>query len=323
MDNERNKLVRINISDIEYSKSKLKENDFQLYEKLKLSIQSQGQLKSITVCELENGKYECIEGSKILKCMIELNYNEVIAINIGKVTQTQKDIIRLQLFKDFFMVDYSAVGVMLKEILNDVQVINLCNTIPFDKRQVENLINLTKFDWDAFNLNKQNEGQMSLFGNVENSTELIEEEDDELLRQTYPANIEGSNEFNEFAKQEIIEHIKIEQPIELHIEKPIQAVIEKPIEPFVEKSMSSLFETVKETPSIINHQQIIEKEEIKTSVEVSHEYAHIVYEQDGEYKMMPERQYFDIGKKYEQLHRNTFSNCRLFIHNLNQKSNLS
>jgi hypothetical protein len=185
------------------------------------------------------------------------------------------------------------------------------------------LINLTKFDWDAFNLNKQNEGQMSLFGNVENSTELIEEEDDELLRQTYPANIEGSNEFNEFAKQEIIEHIKIEQPIELHIEKPIQAVIEKPIEPFVEKSMSSLFETVKETPSIINHQQIIEKEEIKTSVEVSHEYAHIVYEQDGEYKMMPERQYFDIGKKYEQLHRNTFSNCRLFIHNLNQKSNLS
>jgi hypothetical protein len=320
MDNERNKLVRINISDIEYSKSKLKENDFQLYEKLKLSIQSQGQLKSITVCELENGKYECIEGSKILKCMIELNCNEVIAINIGKVTQTEKDIIRLQLFKDFFMVDYSAVGVMLKEILNDVQIINLCNTIPFDKRQVENLINLTKFDWDAFNLNKQNEGQMSLFGNVENSSELIEEEDESQLN-LFDIVEKPIEEVEQ--TQIIVNEIQIQQPIELHIEQPIKTIIEKPIEPFVEKSMSSLFETVKETPQTINHQQTIEKEEIKTNIEVSHEYAHIVYEQDGEYKMMPERQYFDIGKKYEQLHRNTYSNCRLFIHNLNQKSNLS
>ena len=309
MDSERNKLVRIKISDIEYNKSKLKDNDYQLFEKLRMSIQSQGQLKSITVCELENGKYECIEGSKILKSMIELNYEEVIAINIGKVTQTEKDIIRLQLFKDFFMVDYSAVGLMLKEIINEVQVIKLCNTIPFDKRQVENLINLTKFDWEAFNLNKQLEGQMSLFGMVQKDEIIEKVEDDELLRQSYPANVEGSNEFNEFAKQEIIEHIKIEQTI---IEKQIT---------ITEKDMLSLFdEPFNELSLFAKLDETIVNDEIKTDDEVLPQYAHIVYEEDGEYKMMPERQYFDIGKKYEQLHRNTFSNCRLYINELKQKS---
>jgi hypothetical protein len=306
MDSERNKLVRIKISDIEYTKSKLKDNDYQLFEKLRMSIQSQGQLKSITVCELENCKYECIEGSKILKSMIELNYDEVIAINIGKVTQIEKDIIRLQLFKDFFMVDYSAVGLMLKEIVNEVQIMKLCNTIPFDKRQVENLINLTNFDWEAFNMNKQLEGQMSLFG-------MLQEKEEEVME--YISNeIDVTNQIELIDEQPIIE----KEPV---IEKPITSLIEKPISNEIEKDMSILNETITHISSIpkIEQPTIVRNDFIKDG-EVLHEYAHIVYLENGEYKMMPERQYFDIGKKYEQLHRNTFSNCRMYINELKQKS---
>jgi hypothetical protein len=288
MANERNQLVKLNISDVVYTKSKIKENDYQLIEKLKMSIQAQGQLKSILVCEGDLNKYQCIEGSKILFCLIELGYEYVYAINIGKLTETEKDIIRLQVMKDYFLVDYSMVGLMLRDISSQTPINKLSNIIPFDARQVENLINLTNFDWETFNLNKQTEGQMSLFG----------------FNDTIPNQIEYEEPQIEIKQ---IEEKKEVEKIDNEVKESIS----------FEKNMSTLSENIIEETKIIESKQ--ETVQPTSSDEVKHEYAHIVYYEDGQYKMMPERQYFDIDKKHEQLYRNTFSNCRLFIANKNNQ----
>lgn len=164
-------MERINIDDIYCIEDGIKDMDFQLFQKLKYSIEKRGQIRNILVCEKENNKYECLEGSKILKALKELNVSEVLAINMGVLSENDKALVRLENFRDYFTTNYVQVGVLIKKLSETIRVADICNSIPFDVRQAEHLITMTEFNWELFNQNKQIEGQVSLFDCFEEEEE--------------------------------------------------------------------------------------------------------------------------------------------------------
>jgi len=166
MESTRNKLVRVKISSVILYDEEIKEYDLKLFEKLKRSIEKRGQLKNIIICESENG-FECLEGSKIVRALKEIGQDSVVAYNLGVLSEEDKKIIRIEVFRDFFLTNYVHIGKLLKEISQTIKLDDVCNTIPFDLRQAKHLINMHHFDWDDFNNNKQIEGQSSLFDLIE------------------------------------------------------------------------------------------------------------------------------------------------------------
>ena len=168
MESTRNKLVRIKISSVILYDEEIKEFDLKLFEKLKRSLQKRGQLKNIIVCESEKG-FECLEGSKIVKALKELGQDSIIAYNLGLLSEEEKNIIRIELFRDFFLTNYVHIGKLLKEVSKTTKLDEICNTIPFDLRQAKHLINMHDFDWEDFNQNKQIEGQSSLFDLIDDA----------------------------------------------------------------------------------------------------------------------------------------------------------
>lgn len=163
MERKKNNLVRISCKDIIISDNNLKDNDYQLYQKLKNCILNRGQLKTILVCKTLDNRYECLEGSKIVKILKELDIDEVLAIDCGYLTENEKMIVKIEMSKDYFLTDYVMIGKMLKQISNEFNLRKVCNSIPFDIRQADHLISMTEFNWEIFALGKQVENQINLF----------------------------------------------------------------------------------------------------------------------------------------------------------------
>ena len=67
MERPRNTLVRLNINLINIIDEQIKEYNHQLYAKMQKSVEKRGQLKNIVVCETEDGRFDCLDGSKMVK----------------------------------------------------------------------------------------------------------------------------------------------------------------------------------------------------------------------------------------------------------------
>ena len=175
MERPRNTLVRINLNLINLIDDQIKEYDHQLYAKMKKSVEKRGQLKNIVVCETKEGKFECLDGSKMVKIYREIGQNHIIAFNLGVLSDEEKNIVRIELSRDYFLTNYVYIGSLLKESLKTHKIEEICNILPFDKRQVEHLVSMTDFDWEAFNQTKQVEGQKSIF-DLDDEVEEAKEE---------------------------------------------------------------------------------------------------------------------------------------------------
>jgi len=211
----------LKIADIQFSERNIKENDSLLFEKMKKSIQLRGQLKNVVVCETETG-YECLEGSKICKALKELGFVEVLGMNMGILSDEQKNLVRIEISRDYFLTNYVFIGEMLKQISDTHKLEEICNYLPYDVRQAKKMISMTEFDWDAFEQNKQIEGQISMF-------DIIEEEEEEPLQQW---------------QEEVLE-MQIEQTLEVKEDfvfpTDLDKITDEPVEEEKVIGMSDLF----------------------------------------------------------------------------------
>ena len=231
-------MVGIKTKDIVFNPEPLKEEDAQLFQKLKSSILKRGQIRNIVVCESEGGKYECLEGSKITKAMMDLGQEDIMAINLGELSEDEKNLVRLETFKDYFLVNYSQVGMVMKEMKNKMKVEDFCGTIPFDKRQSENLIAMTEFDWELFAQNKQIEGQKSLFEIFEDE---ITEDDVINLNDIIDSWDVNEQSVQQLAPEEIVEVLIFEEPEE----------VVKKEETELEKTLNVLVNVIEEQTKIM------------------------------------------------------------------------
>jgi hypothetical protein len=154
----------------------IKEHDTQLHAKLRKSVERRGQLKNIVVCETKDGRFECLDGSKMVKIFTEIGQTHITAFNLGILSDEEKNIVRIELSRDYFLTNYVYIGILLKETLKTHKIEDICNILPFDKRQVEHLVSMSDFDWEGFNQTKQVEGQKSIF-DVDEEDEIVVETD--------------------------------------------------------------------------------------------------------------------------------------------------
>ncbi len=162
MESKKNTVLGIDIELIDFQQEQFKEQDVQLFAKLKRCIEVRGQIRNVVVC-VSGERYECLEGSKIIRAMREIGHKEVLCMNMGEITENEKELLRIEISRDYFLTNYVFLGKVLKKLSSSLRTEDMCGTIPFDSRQVNHLIKMTEFDWEAFSQNKQIEGQVSLF----------------------------------------------------------------------------------------------------------------------------------------------------------------
>jgi len=236
MEKQGNRVEYLKIADIQFSERNIKENDSLLFEKMKKSIQLRGQLKNVVVCETETG-YECLEGSKICKALKELGFVEVLGMNMGILSDEQKNLVRIEISRDYFLTNYVFIGEMLKQISDTHKLEEICNYLPYDVRQAKKMISMTEFDWDAFEQNKQIEGQISMFDIIEEEEEPLQQWQEEVLEMQIEQTLEVKEHFvfpTDLDKitDEPVEEEKVIGMSDLFFE--LNGNVEETIQPYVE-----------------------------------------------------------------------------------------
>ena len=213
MENARNKMEFIDITKIDVNEQEIKENDSLLIEKIKKTISKYGQVKSIVVVE-KNDSYLCVDGSKVLRCMKELQYSEAHCINVGKLSDEDELLLRISISRDYFLTNYVLLGELFKELRKSKKIEDICNFVPFDTRQVNKMIDMTEFDWEAFNQNKQIEGQITMFDVFEETNQEIlseqKQSEQEVEEFIFPTSLDIIHEPKKVEEEKSNEDEKVE-----------------------------------------------------------------------------------------------------------------
>jgi hypothetical protein len=125
-----------------------KTEDQEKSKKLKENIKRNGQIENIIVRELDNNKFEVVNGNHRLDVLKDLKYKKVHCYNFGKISKAQAIRIAIETNETKFESDSIALAQRIKEIskhFNDLPV-----TMPYTEQEIENFKTLTDFNWDQF-----------------------------------------------------------------------------------------------------------------------------------------------------------------------------
>lgn len=128
--------------------------DFVMFEKLKLSLKTFGQLRPINCHMLGEKGLFCFEGTMILKAMKELGCDE-IECNVFDFTVARQ--VQLSINE----LNFKTCEVELGNILNNVQLNE--GLLPFSQTEIDALKKLLNFDWAEFERTKNDPKQTNLF----------------------------------------------------------------------------------------------------------------------------------------------------------------
>jgi DNA-binding transcriptional ArsR family regulator len=127
----------------------LKEDDPSFYLRLKERLKKRGQTRTVLVCE-KGDRYEVLEGTKIVRALKELGETEVLCYNLGELSEIDKDLVRLEVSKDYFLMNYVSVGKLLKKLMDaGMTEDEILHTVPYDRHKVQTLVDFLGFDWNS------------------------------------------------------------------------------------------------------------------------------------------------------------------------------
>jgi len=112
------------------------------FEALKQEIQKRGQIYPIIVRELEDGKYQIIDGEHRWKAMKELGYKTIKVINLGKIDEKLAKILTINLNQirgEFEDLEFAE---LLKSLLQEMSIQNLANEIYLTEEDIQGYLSL-------------------------------------------------------------------------------------------------------------------------------------------------------------------------------------
>jgi len=118
-------------------------NDDYLHEKLLNNFKRNGQIENIIVRELDTGFYEVVNGNHRLDVIKELNFDKVYCFNLGKISTQQAQRIAVEVNETRFRNDEYSLAKVFQDILNEYDMSDLMESIPFTEKEIEDYINLT------------------------------------------------------------------------------------------------------------------------------------------------------------------------------------
>lgn len=139
----------INVDQLVKAEWNYKTNDEKLQEKLINNLKRNGVILNINVREIDDGKYEVIDGNHRLDAMQKLNIKEVVARNHGKITLAQATRISIELNETQHAADVYKLRDSVDHILTEFDKDEFLETAPYDENEIDNLLNIRHYDLDG------------------------------------------------------------------------------------------------------------------------------------------------------------------------------
>lgn len=152
----------INIGQLVKADWNYKTNDDVLLQKLAANIKRNGQIENILVRELETGFFEIVNGNHRYDALLQLGIQEIMAFNLGNVTHTQAKRIAIETNETVFKADHVRLAELIGEIIQDFDISELIETMPYSQEDLDSFTNLLNFDWNQFEDNITTEPQSNV-----------------------------------------------------------------------------------------------------------------------------------------------------------------
>ena len=133
-------IKKINIDEIKTSKS-VNNRDLEVYLLLKKNIKKYGQLYPILI----DANFNIIKGNTIYKILKELNHND-IWVNIISIDNKDQLYLELKLLKN------EPNPIECFKLMKNIDSSDNC--LPYNKKQINDFINLLSFNWDLYKTQK-------------------------------------------------------------------------------------------------------------------------------------------------------------------------
>lgn len=137
------------IKNLLYADWNYKTDDDEILAKLTKNIKKNDLIENLIVRELDNGKFEVVNGNHRLKVMHILKKSEAMCFNLGKITRSEAQRIAVETNETRFASDDTRLASLLKEISADFDVSDLLTTVPFSQDEINDLLKLADFDWES------------------------------------------------------------------------------------------------------------------------------------------------------------------------------
>jgi hypothetical protein len=175
------KYIELETSKLKKAKWNYKTDNPKLLEKLKANIQRNGQIENILVREIKDG-YEVVNGNHRLDALKQLGFKNVVAYNLGKITQASAMRVAIETNETKFDSDPLKVAETLNTILQEFDLDDSSLTMPFDKTELEEakrMLNKDLRDYkkeieqdDAIEIKEKGQKEFILYATAEELTKF-------------------------------------------------------------------------------------------------------------------------------------------------------
>lgn len=132
-----------------------KKDDEYIAKSLVNNLKSNGQIENIIIRELKTGFYEIVNGNHRYQAMLQINQDVVICYvyNEGELSDAQAKRIAIETNETAFENDVIKLAALLQEISEETALDELEKTMPYNLKEMENLVALNDFEWTPPALN--------------------------------------------------------------------------------------------------------------------------------------------------------------------------
>ena len=145
-------ILKTNISLPDWS---FKSIDSDAFRKLEKSIIKNGQLKSIVVRSLGDGKYEVVDG-KIVFSILKLLEVDYIWCQVVKMDRLESQLLYMQLNYNFDT-DFIELAKTVKKLAKNYSTIEISRLVDLTVKEINDLITLNDFDFERYKPITQND----------------------------------------------------------------------------------------------------------------------------------------------------------------------
>ena len=115
--------------------------------KLVENIRRNGQLETIIVRELDENRYEVVNGNHRLAAFITLEAKEIAVCNVGKITDAAARRMAIETNETRFERNDLVFAERLTEIMQEFPASELLLTMPYTEEELQSALSVQTFDW--------------------------------------------------------------------------------------------------------------------------------------------------------------------------------
>jgi hypothetical protein len=124
-----------------------KKEDEERSKKLVANLKRNGQVETLLVRHLPNGKMEVVNGNHRYDALAELGVKSAAVCDLGKVSKAEAMRLAVETNETNFETDYVKLSGLFKEMKLEFKEDDLLSTLPFDARELSDIEQITSFEW--------------------------------------------------------------------------------------------------------------------------------------------------------------------------------